>query len=159
MESFHIFWLDLCKSRYGCTATRVRVAHYLAERMAKQKRDVYTLMPESKQVALSLPRGMVEKLISEMQQLLTALPTTKNVEIGREINTGLLHPLTLLPDRLQDVLRAAPRAEWEIHDQGIEVETRLRVMPGMAFLQATLWREDSLEILEHEMALDLLEDP
>ncbi len=102
---------------------------------------------------------MVEKLISEMQQLLTALPTTKNVEIGREINTGLLHPLTLLPDRLQDVLRAAPRAEWEIHDQGIEVETRLRVMPGMAFLQATLWREDSLEILEHEMALDLLEDP
>lgn len=118
-----------------------------------EEREYYLLTPRQKALAFSLPLGIVEGLLHSAREVLP-LPSRKPLEVAFDLEGmgALLHPLSLLPDRLQDVLEMTGRAQWASRGVcGMEAGGRLLVGEGLAWIEVQVWRGESLETLSHEL--------
>jgi len=114
----------------------------------QMERDLFLLTPRHKSLAVSLPSGMIDGLLRSAQEMRTLLPDTKPLpEIAFDLEGMgmMLHPLSLLPDALQEVLEMACRARFACQALGMEMGGRLLVSVGL------VWRGESLEVLVHEL--------
>ena len=117
------------------------------------EREFFLASPRECGIAISLPAGTVEGL----RRLTGELPFPAGgprLEVAFDLEGMgvLLHPLSLLPDRLQDVLEMGGRARWA--SQGISsmaAEGRLRVAGELAWLEVQVWRGERMELLIHEL--------
>ncbi len=117
-------------------------------------RDLFLLTPRHKRLAVSLPAGRIAELLRSAQEMRTLLPNTKPLpEIAFDLEGMgmMLHPLSLLPDALQEVLEMACRARFACQALGMEMGGRLLVSVGLAWLEVQVWRGESLEVLVHEL--------
>jgi hypothetical protein len=118
------------------------------------ERDLFLLTPRHKRLAVSLPAGRIAELLRSAHEMRTLLPDTKPLpEIAFDLEaTGIMvHPLSLLPDALQEVLEMAGRARFACQALGMEMGGRLLVSVGLAWLEVQVWRGESLEVLVHEL--------
>jgi hypothetical protein len=118
------------------------------------ERDLFLLTPRHKSLAVSLPAGRIAELLRSAQEMRTLLPNTKPLpEIAFDLEgMGIVvHPLSLLPDALQEVLEMAGRARFACQALGMEIGGRLLVSVGLAWLEVQVWRGESLEVLVHEL--------
>lgn len=119
-----------------------------------EEREYYLLTPRQKALAFSLPLGIVEGLLHSARGVLPLSSQKPRLEVAFDLEgmRALLHPLSLLPDRLQDVLEMTGRAQWASQGIcGIEAAGRLLVARGLAWLEVQVWRGESLEVLSHEL--------
>ncbi|MGK0620104.1 hypothetical protein [Meiothermus cerbereus] len=131
--------------------TRVRRAHH---DLMQMERDLFLLTPRHKRLAVSLPAGRIAELLRSAQEMRTLLPNTKPLpEIAFDLEgMGItVHPLSLLPDPLQEVLEMVGRARFACQALGMEMGGRLLVSVGLAWLEVQVWRGESLEVLVHEL--------
>lgn len=121
-------------------------------------RDLFLLTPRHKSLAVSLPAGRIAELLRSAQEMRSRLPDTRPLpEIAFDLEGMgmILHPLSLLPDRLQDVLEMTGRAQWASRGVcGMEAGGRLLVSVGLAWIEVQVWRGESLEVLCHELEED-----
>jgi hypothetical protein len=118
------------------------------------ERDLFLLTPRHKRLVVSLPAGRIAELLRSAHEMRTLLPDTKPLpEIAFDLEaTGIMvHPLSLLPDALQEVLEMAGRARFACQALGMEMGGRLLVSVGLAWLEVQVWRGESLEVLVHEL--------
>ena len=118
------------------------------------ERDLFLLTPRHKRLAVSLPAGRIAELLRSAQEMRALLPDTKPLpEIAFDLEGMgmMLHPLSLLPDALQEVLEMACRARFACQALGMEMGGRLLVSVGLAWLEVQVWRGESLEVLVHEL--------
>lgn len=108
-------------------------------------------------LVLSLPVNTIGELLQTGEEMLSRLPQggrTPELVFDLEGLGGLLHPLSLLPDRLQDMLLMGEKVQYEMHpNNGMEpAGWRLLVSSkGIAWLEVTVWRGENLETLTHEL--------
>ena len=117
-------------------------------------RDLFLLTPRHKRLAVSLPAGRIAELLRSAQEMRTLLPDAKpppEIAFDLEGMGMMLHPLSLLPDALQEVLEMACRARFACQALGMEMGGRLLVSVGLAWLEVQVWRGGSLEVLVHEL--------
>ncbi|PZA07622.1 MULTISPECIES: hypothetical protein [unclassified Meiothermus] len=121
-----------------------------------EERDYYLMTPHQKSIVLSLPIGTTERLLHSAQEMLALLPNTKPYpEIVFELQGAgaLLHPLSLLCDRLQDLLAMTGRTRFASRVTGMETAGLRLVVRGrgLAWLEVQVWRGESLEVLSYEL--------
>lgn len=116
-------------------------------------REFFLASPRECGIAISLPLGTVEGLRRFAKELpFPAGGPRLEVAFDLEGTGVLLHPLSLLPDRLQDVLTMGGRVRWASQGIcGMEVEGRLRVAGELAWLEIFYWRGARMELLIHEL--------
>lgn len=115
-------------------------------------REFFLASPRECGIAISLPLGTVEGLRRFAAEL--PFPADPRLEVAFDLEgTGvLLHPLSLLPDRLQDVLTMGGRVRWASQGIcGMAAEGRLRVAGELAWLEVQVWRGERMELLTHEL--------
>ncbi|WP_018465415.1 hypothetical protein [Calidithermus timidus] len=117
------------------------------------EREFFLASPRECGIAISLPVGTVEGLRRFAREV--PFPAEgPRLEVAFELEgMGVrLHPLSLLPDRLQDVLEMTGRAQWTSRGIcGMEAGGRLLVGEGLAWIEVQVWRGESLETLSHEL--------
>lgn len=120
-------------------------------------RDLFLLTPRHKSLAVSLPAGRIAELLRSAQEMRSRLPDTRPLpEIAFDLEGMgmMLHPLSLLPDAIQEVLEMTGRARFSCQALGMEMGGRLLVSVGLAWLEVQVWRGESLEVLCHELEED-----
>jgi len=120
------------------------------------EREFFLASPRECGIAISLPVGTVEGLRRFAREVPFPVEGPR-LEVAFELEgMGVrLHPLSLLPDRLQDVLEMGGRAQWASQGIcGMEAGGRLLVSVGLAWLEVQVWRGESLEVLCHELEED-----
>lgn len=129
----------------------MRRAH---QNIMQMDRDLFLLTPRHKSLVLSLPAGRITALLRSAQEMLTRLPNTRpapEIAFDLEGMGMMLHPLSLLPDAIQEVLEMTGRARFACQALGMEMGGRLLVSMRLAWLEVQVWRGESLEVLCHEL--------
>jgi hypothetical protein len=139
----------------SCWAYQARGRGALPKVKRMEERDYYLMAPRQKSLAISLPSGLVEALRCSAREMLKQLyPQKPRPEIAFSLEGmgALLHPLSLLPDSLQDVLLMMGRARFSARTGGMEAACeRLLVGEGLAWIEVQVWRGENLELLTHEL--------
>ncbi|GAO74201.1 putative uncharacterized protein [Meiothermus ruber H328] len=133
--------------------------HRAHQNTMQMERDLFLLTPRHKSLVLSLPVGAIGELLCSAQEILSLLPQERpQPEIAFDLEGvgALLHPLSLLPDQLQDVLEMAGRTRSASRATGMEAAGWRLVVAGrgLAWLEVKVWRGESLEVLCHELEED-----
>ncbi|WP_027891060.1 hypothetical protein [Calidithermus chliarophilus] len=117
------------------------------------EREFFLASPRECGIAISLPVGTVEGLRRFAREV--PFPAEgPRLEVAFELEgMGVrLHPLSLLPDRLQDVLEMGGRARWASQGIcGMEAGGRLLVIERLAWLEVQIRRGGRMEVLIHEL--------
>lgn len=117
------------------------------------EREFFLASPRECDIAISLPVGTVEGLRRFTREVpFPAEGPRFEAAFDLEGMGVRLHPLSLLPDRLQDVLVMGGRARWASQGIcGMEAGGRLLVREGLAWLEVQIWRGGRMEVLIHEL--------